>query len=401
MLSKNLLEEYLNCAICLHTMKDPTTTQCGHNYCYLCIMESGSNTCPICRSTFSLESLKINTQLKSYIEKIDSLESEENLSKIRLTKYSYNYNDNNTTSTKKLKVKEDPSFLTQIEYNNNNNMINNNQNFYQFNLQDNNSLNQMNMSNRNNEDFNNFTNEEQRNNYKNNMMYNQNGLLNDVNELNLYYSNYNYDNHYNYDNNSINYSNQNSSNNNNSNANDNNSNANSNTNNEIQNSFNNYNIYNSSEGLKSKYNKRRKRTEIQSENKINNRVFPISPLFCNHNDDIYGGLTNTNINKNNSNNDSSNNNTKFEDNNPLIVEKKLNTIMNFFTESEEMIQNFQESRFYNHRNGIINGKGNLDNSNGNVNGVGMNSLNNKQPNLPYSSDNISSKRKKLFSVFEG
>jgi len=124
-------------------------------------------------------------------------------------------------------------------------------------------------------------------------------------------------------------------------------------------------------------------------------------LFCNHNDDIYGGLTNTNINKNNSNNDSSNNNTKFEDNNPLIVEKKLNTIMNFFTESEEMIQNFQESRFYNHRNGIINGKGNLDNSNGNVNGVGMNSLNNKQTNLPYSSDNISSKRKKLFSVFEG
>ncbi|XP_051946610.1 E3 ubiquitin/ISG15 ligase TRIM25-like [Xyrauchen texanus] len=71
-----------NCPICLHLLKDPVTTTCGHSYCMNCIEEywdrdgqKGVYSCPQCRQTFSPRpALSRSTVLAEVVERIKRAE---------------------------------------------------------------------------------------------------------------------------------------------------------------------------------------------------------------------------------------------------------------------------------------------------------------------------------------
>nr|NP_001035464.1 bloodthirsty-related gene family, member 32 [Danio rerio]XP_021325749.1 E3 ubiquitin-protein ligase TRIM11 [Danio rerio]AAI15346.1 Zgc:136954 [Danio rerio] len=71
--SSVLLNEELQCSICLDVFTDPVTTPCGHNFCRTCLDQYWTNThtccCPICKEKFSKQpDLKVNTTLREVVQ---------------------------------------------------------------------------------------------------------------------------------------------------------------------------------------------------------------------------------------------------------------------------------------------------------------------------------------------
>ncbi|XP_056093385.1 E3 ubiquitin-protein ligase TRIM39-like isoform X1 [Rhinichthys klamathensis goyatoka] len=80
-----LLNEELQCSICMEVFTDPVTTPCGHNFCRTCLSRCWPNTktcfCPLCKEKYSRRpNLKINTTLREVVkhfkEKLNLGESE-------------------------------------------------------------------------------------------------------------------------------------------------------------------------------------------------------------------------------------------------------------------------------------------------------------------------------------
>ncbi|XP_030050593.1 uncharacterized protein LOC115464344 [Microcaecilia unicolor] len=72
------LQEEVSCPICLDYFIDPVSTECGHNYCHSCIIQSweGIETnfpCPQCRKTSQQRILRVNRQLANITEMVKKL----------------------------------------------------------------------------------------------------------------------------------------------------------------------------------------------------------------------------------------------------------------------------------------------------------------------------------------
>uniref|UniRef100_A0A672H9D3 Uncharacterized protein n=1 Tax=Salarias fasciatus TaxID=181472 RepID=A0A672H9D3_SALFA len=64
--SGHFFEDQLLCSICLEVFTDPVTTPCGHNFCYMCIIQHWNSKaicdCPLCKKQFRTRpELYINT----------------------------------------------------------------------------------------------------------------------------------------------------------------------------------------------------------------------------------------------------------------------------------------------------------------------------------------------------
>ncbi|XP_001496564.1 E3 ubiquitin-protein ligase TRIM38 [Equus asinus] len=81
------MREEATCSICLNLMVEPVSVSCGHSYCHLCIVRFienvrllqpwlGTFSCPQCRATFQMASLRPNKQLGTLIEAIREMEHE-------------------------------------------------------------------------------------------------------------------------------------------------------------------------------------------------------------------------------------------------------------------------------------------------------------------------------------
>lgn len=70
------------CAICLDYFQDPVSIDCGHNFCRPCIVNcweirQQSFSCPQCRETTRLGSLRSNRELGNMVELVKTLRPEE------------------------------------------------------------------------------------------------------------------------------------------------------------------------------------------------------------------------------------------------------------------------------------------------------------------------------------
>ncbi|KAB1261190.1 E3 ubiquitin-protein ligase TRIM38 [Camelus dromedarius] len=81
------MREEATCPICLHLMTEPVSINCGHSYCHSCIVRFLQNlcqmqpwletfSCPQCRMSFGMSSLRPNKQLGSLIEAIKEMDCE-------------------------------------------------------------------------------------------------------------------------------------------------------------------------------------------------------------------------------------------------------------------------------------------------------------------------------------
>ncbi|XP_019684297.1 putative tripartite motif-containing protein 75 [Felis catus] len=67
------LQAEANCPVCLDYLRDPVTTECGHNFCRCCIQQSWADLsdrfpCPVCRHSCRETHLRSNTQLGRVID---------------------------------------------------------------------------------------------------------------------------------------------------------------------------------------------------------------------------------------------------------------------------------------------------------------------------------------------
>ncbi|XP_047575853.1 tripartite motif-containing protein 75-like [Lutra lutra] len=67
------LQAEANCPVCLDYLRDPVTTECGHNFCRCCIQQSWADLkdrfpCPVCRHACQERHLRSNTQLGRMID---------------------------------------------------------------------------------------------------------------------------------------------------------------------------------------------------------------------------------------------------------------------------------------------------------------------------------------------
>ncbi|XP_069459930.1 E3 ubiquitin-protein ligase TRIM39-like [Ambystoma mexicanum] len=72
------LQEETTCSICLEYFKYPVTTDCGHNFCRVCITEywegvGRKGICPQCRARSAQKALQVNTQLANIVENVKQL----------------------------------------------------------------------------------------------------------------------------------------------------------------------------------------------------------------------------------------------------------------------------------------------------------------------------------------
>uniref|UniRef100_A0A8D0DT77 RING-type domain-containing protein n=1 Tax=Salvator merianae TaxID=96440 RepID=A0A8D0DT77_SALMN len=65
------------CPICKEPMRNPVSVNCGHNFCENCIdqyfekwSEVAKMLCPVCRVRNKKESIRLNWQLKSLVDKV-------------------------------------------------------------------------------------------------------------------------------------------------------------------------------------------------------------------------------------------------------------------------------------------------------------------------------------------
>uniref|UniRef100_A0A673T0L8 Tripartite motif containing 61 n=1 Tax=Suricata suricatta TaxID=37032 RepID=A0A673T0L8_SURSU len=67
------LQAEANCPVCLDYLRDPITTECGHNFCRCCIQQSWADLsdgfpCPVCHHTCPERHLRSNTQLGRMVD---------------------------------------------------------------------------------------------------------------------------------------------------------------------------------------------------------------------------------------------------------------------------------------------------------------------------------------------
>ncbi|XP_075834838.1 E3 ubiquitin-protein ligase TRIM31-like [Microtus pennsylvanicus] len=78
--ASKLLEDAI-CPICEEILRDPVTTDCGHNFCLQCIHQVGKTTenlqCPLCKLPVDKNMLRPNKQLASIAEKIQATDPAE------------------------------------------------------------------------------------------------------------------------------------------------------------------------------------------------------------------------------------------------------------------------------------------------------------------------------------
>ncbi|KAM8998979.1 E3 ubiquitin-protein ligase TRIM58 [Sarcophilus harrisii] len=76
------LKEEAKCPICLDFLQDPVSVDCGHSFCFQCIIEfceksdssqGSAYSCPQCRSQFHQNNFRPNRQLASMVESIKQL----------------------------------------------------------------------------------------------------------------------------------------------------------------------------------------------------------------------------------------------------------------------------------------------------------------------------------------
>ncbi|XP_077170992.1 RING finger protein 112 [Paroedura picta] len=73
------LQQDIVCSICLDTLKDPVSIDCGHNFCSACIsthwkgLSLRGHHCPECRFPCSPERMKVDTRLRNLVEKIKEI----------------------------------------------------------------------------------------------------------------------------------------------------------------------------------------------------------------------------------------------------------------------------------------------------------------------------------------
>ncbi|XP_029962737.1 E3 ubiquitin-protein ligase TRIM39-like [Salarias fasciatus] len=70
--SGHFFEDQLLCSICLEVFTDPVTTPCGHNFCYMCIIQHWNSKaicdCPLCKKQFRTRpELYINTSFSGVV----------------------------------------------------------------------------------------------------------------------------------------------------------------------------------------------------------------------------------------------------------------------------------------------------------------------------------------------
>lgn len=75
-MSNKLLEDFFSCPICYEVMTLPSTTKCGHNFCFGCI-KSNFFQCAICRIKLDENEVTVNYQMKENIEMIRRMDDEE------------------------------------------------------------------------------------------------------------------------------------------------------------------------------------------------------------------------------------------------------------------------------------------------------------------------------------
>ncbi|XP_051009579.1 E3 ubiquitin-protein ligase TRIM31-like [Acomys russatus] len=75
-MTTQLLEE-LTCPICMDVLRDPVTTDCGHNFCLQCISQVGKTSetiqCPLCKLSVNKNTFRPNRLLASLTEKIQAI----------------------------------------------------------------------------------------------------------------------------------------------------------------------------------------------------------------------------------------------------------------------------------------------------------------------------------------
>ncbi|XP_038199789.1 E3 ubiquitin-protein ligase TRIM31-like [Arvicola amphibius] len=75
------LREDVICPICKEILRDPVISDCGHNFCLLCINQVGKTTenlqCPLCKLPVNKNMLRPNKQLASLAEKIQAMDPAE------------------------------------------------------------------------------------------------------------------------------------------------------------------------------------------------------------------------------------------------------------------------------------------------------------------------------------
>jgi hypothetical protein len=77
-LINSLLQEELNCSICLHLFTDPRSLECGHTFCFSCLLACGTSFhCPLCRKLCNIKDLNLlpkNYHIKNIIEKLSAVQ---------------------------------------------------------------------------------------------------------------------------------------------------------------------------------------------------------------------------------------------------------------------------------------------------------------------------------------
>lgn len=92
--SISIQQEHFNCSICLHLLKEPVTTPCGHSFCMVCLNgfwdadhKKKVYSCPQCRETFAprpvlrksnvlteiVDTLQKTEQQTSFVQALDTL----------------------------------------------------------------------------------------------------------------------------------------------------------------------------------------------------------------------------------------------------------------------------------------------------------------------------------------
>ena len=72
------LQAETSCPICLDYLRDPVTTDCGHNFCHSCLLQrweglQGDFPCPVCLQHCPDRSLRRNTQLCHMVDVVKQL----------------------------------------------------------------------------------------------------------------------------------------------------------------------------------------------------------------------------------------------------------------------------------------------------------------------------------------
>lgn len=67
-----LFEDYLQCPVCRDVFRDPVILMCSHSFCWLCLEQfwqhTESPTCPLCRTSSSVNHPPCNLALKNLCE---------------------------------------------------------------------------------------------------------------------------------------------------------------------------------------------------------------------------------------------------------------------------------------------------------------------------------------------